>query len=291
VEAIYGESSGCRYVIVTFHGVRGSTPCHSEDITRHGGNTACVSVRSPGEHPLLFDLGTGLRYFAESIPNGDNFDGTCLLSHLHWDHVQGLPFFKPLLRPGSRLAIHAPTQFDGRHPGEVLLSTIRPPLFPISLDEFNGDVTVYCAKPQFNIGSYVVHSGVVPHNGAMAGYRVERGEHSVTYISDHQQPEDPSEVAESVLELCRGVDLLIHDAQYTPSEFEQKRTWGHCTVQYAVAVAIAAKVKRLALFHHDPSHDDEMIERMTSAAQQCAAAHGIEVFAATEGASVDLSAS
>ncbi len=146
------------------------------------------------------------------------------------------------------------------------------------------------AKPQFSVGSYTVHSGAVPHNGPMSGYRVERDDISVTYISDHQQPDDPTTIAEPVLELCRGVDLLIHDAQYTPSEFEQKRTWGHCTVEYAVSVAIASKVKRLALFHHDPYHDDDMVERMAKAAQQCAAAHDIEVFAATEGTSIDLAA-
>jgi phosphoribosyl 1,2-cyclic phosphodiesterase len=277
-------------VIVTFFGVRGSTPCSSDDIVRCGGNTACVAVRSEGERPLLFDLGTGLRYFAESMDPDEVFDGTCLLSHLHWDHVQGLPFFKPLLRQGSRLSIHAPVQEDGRHPGEVLLSTICPPLFPISLDEFSGDVTIHCAKPEFSVGSYVVRSATVPHNGPMMGYRAERGDLSVAYISDHQQPDDPSHVSDAVLELCRGVDLLIHDAQYTPSEFEQKRTWGHCTVEYAVSVAIAAGAKRLALFHHDPSHDDDTVERMARAAQRCADPHGIEVFAAAEGMSVDLAA-
>jgi phosphoribosyl 1,2-cyclic phosphodiesterase len=192
-------------------------------------------------------------------------------------------------RSSSRCCAAAPA-CRSTHPGEVLLSTIRPPLFPISLDEFNGDVTIHCAKPQFSVGSYTVHSGAVPHNGPMSGYRVERDDLSVTYISDHQQPDDPTTIAESVLELCRGVDLLIHDAQYTPSEFEQKRTWGHCTVEYAVSVAIAANVKRLALFHHDPYHDDDMVEQMAQAAQQCAAAHGIDVFAATEGTSIDLAA-
>jgi len=275
-------------MIVTFHGVRGSTPCQSDDVARHGGNTSCVSVRSPGEEPLLFDLGTGLRYFAETMGPDETFRGTCLLSHFHWDHVQGLPFFGPLLREGSSLTIYAPAQPDGRHPGEVLLSTIRPPLFPICLDEMSGQVTVHKAKPEFSVGSYAVRSGDVPHNGAMAGYRVDDGAHCVTYISDHQQPDDPSQVAESVIELCRGVDLLIHDAQYTRSEFDQKRTWGHCTTEYAVWVAATAKAKRLALFHHDPYHDDRTIERMTTAAQKCGDALGVEVFAATEGLSVDL---
>ena len=277
-------------MIVTFHGVRGSTPCQSDDVARHGGNTACVSVHAPGEQPLLFDLGTGLRYFAETIARDETFHGTCLLSHLHWDHVQGLPFFKPLLEAGSSLTIHAPAQDDGRHPGEVLQQTIRPPLFPICLNQLAGEVVVHRAKPQFSVGSYSVHSGSVPHNGPMAGYRVEHERHTVAYISDHQQPDDPRHVAESVLELCRGVDLLIHDAQYTASEFELKRTWGHCTIEYAVWVAAEAKAKRLALFHHDPFHDDDTVETMTRAAQVCGERLGVEVFAATEGLSLDLDA-
>ena len=108
----------------------------------------------------------------------------------------------------------------------------------------------------------------------MTGYRVEYDNESVAYISDHQQPDDPRDVAESVVELCRNVDLLIHDAQYTASEFEQKKTWGHCTVEYAVWVASVAKAKRLALFHHDPFHDDEMIERMTRRPSSVASGSG-----------------
>jgi phosphoribosyl 1,2-cyclic phosphodiesterase len=277
-------------MIVTFHGVRGSTPCQSDEVARHGGNTSCVSVHVPGEPPLLFDLGTGLRYFSETLGPDEPFEGTCLLSHLHWDHVQGLPFFRPLLRSGASLTIHAPAQLDGRHPGEVLMQTIRPPLFPISLNQIAGEVVVHRAKPQFSVGAYCVHSGDVPHNGAMAGYRVEHEHHSVAYISDHQQPDDANHVADSVLELSRGVDLLIHDAQYTAAEFELKRTWGHSTIDYAVWVAAQAKAKRLALFHHDPFHDDETIERMTRAAQHCGERHGVEVFAATEGLSIDLDA-
>jgi phosphoribosyl 1,2-cyclic phosphodiesterase len=275
-------------MIVTFHGVRGSTPCQSDDVARHGGNTSCVSVHAPGEQPLLFDLGTGLRYYAETMAPDEVFQGTCLLSHLHWDHVQGLPFFKPLLRPGASMTIHAPAQDDGRHPGEVLMHTIRPPLFPICLREIAGEVTVHRAKPQFSVGNYSVHTGDVPHNGPMTGYRVEYDNHSVAYISDHQQPDDPRQVAEPVVELCRNVDLLIHDAQYTAHEFELKKTWGHCTVEYAVWVASVAKAKRLALFHHDPFHDDDMIEKMTRAAQICGEQLGVEVFAAHEGMSVDL---
>ena len=107
-------------MLVTFHGVRGSTPCHGDDIARYGGNTSCVSVTAAGERPLLFDMGTGLRYFGLAQPTDEPFRGTCLVSHLHWDHVQGLPFFGPLLHEDAELVVYAPSQHDGRCAAEVL---------------------------------------------------------------------------------------------------------------------------------------------------------------------------
>lgn len=275
-------------MIVTFYGVRGSTPCQSDAIARYGGNTSCVSIAAPGEEPLLFDLGTGLRYFGDTLPADEPFRGTVLLSHLHWDHVQGLPFFRPLLRDGAEMTVHAPAQDDGRHPGDVLLTTIRPPLFPVNLHEMGGTVTFHRAKPEFSVGNYIVRSCEVPHNGATSGYRVELGHRSVAYICDHQQPVGDDSVAETVLDLCHGVDLLIHDAQYTPEEFKQKQTWGHCTSSYAVQVAAQAGAKRLALFHHDPYHDDAMVDRMAAEAMELGAELGVEVFAAAEGMTVEL---
>jgi phosphoribosyl 1,2-cyclic phosphodiesterase len=279
-------------MIVTFHGVRGSMPCQSDAVAGHGGNTSCVSIAAPGEDALLFDLGTGLRYFADSLPPGRPFRGTALLSHLHWDHVQGLPFFRPLLCDGAELVIHAPAQSDGRHPGDVLLTTIRPPMFPIELNEIGGAVTFYEAKPEFSVGGYLVRSADVPHNGPTCGYRVELAGRSVAYVCDHQQPPTADArtdvVADSVVDLCEGVDLLIHDAQYTRDEFLEKSTWGHCTHEYAVRVAAASGAKRLALFHHDPFHDDDAIAAMTAEAETLGAAVGVDVFAAVEGASVDL---
>lgn len=277
-------------MIVTFYGVRGSTPCQSDDIARYGGNTSCVAVTAPREDeaPLLFDLGTGLRYFGDSRPTDRPFRGTALVSHLHWDHVQGLPFFRPLLREGAELTIHAPTQDDGSHPGDALAATVQPPLFPISLREMAGTVVIHPAKPEFSVGGYVVRSAPVPHVGATVGYRVERDHRSVAYVSDHQEPAGGAGISEAVVELCRGVDLLIHDAQYLPHELAERPDWGHCTSRYAVRVAAAAGVRRLALYHHDPAHDDATIDAMTAEARDLGAAHGIEVFAAAQGLSVEL---
>jgi phosphoribosyl 1,2-cyclic phosphodiesterase len=270
---------------VTFHGVRGSTPCQSDDIKRYGGNTSCVSVDAPGQQPLLLDMGTGLRYFGKRVPVDDLFRGSCLLTHLHWDHVQGLPFFAPLLREGSSLDVYGPAQDDGRSLAEVVSFTIRPPLFPVSVDELPGTVRFHdTANTDFTIGDYNVKARLVPHLGPTLGFRVEYKGRSIAYLSDHQQPFDGSfSAAPGALELVEGVDLLIHDAQYTPTEFKAKSTWGHCTIDYAVWLAIHSKVKRLALFHHDPSRRDDDLDGLLRCAVDAGARSGVDVIAASEG--------
>jgi phosphoribosyl 1,2-cyclic phosphodiesterase len=269
---------------VTFHGVRGSTPCHGEEIAGYGGNTSCVSLAIPGEDPILFDLGTGLRYFGQTQPADKAFTGTCLLSHLHWDHIQGLPFFKPFLRPGANVALYAPAQPDGTTVAEVFGDTIKPPLFPIHFSMLPGMLDIHeIADDDFMVGGAKVMSRLIPHVGATLGYRVEWNGRSVVYISDHQMPSDGSHSAwPNALELCAGADLLIHDAQYTPEEFAMKRDWGHCTPEFAVWLAATAGVKRLALFHHDPAHVDDDLDAILAPVIACAASHGVDAFAARE---------
>jgi phosphoribosyl 1,2-cyclic phosphodiesterase len=273
---------------VTFHGVRGSTPCHGDTCARYGGNTSCVSVDVPGAPPILLDLGTGLRYFGLGRPTDEPFVGACLLTHLHWDHIQGLPFFTPLLRPGARLDVYAPAQDDGRSVREVMDASINPPLFPIGLAALPGSIEFHDVEDStFDIGSVRVTARRIPHVGPTNGYRLEWNGHSVAYLSDHQQPSDGSFAAShGALELCRDVDVLIHDAQYTADEFAAKSTWGHCMVDYAVWLAGHSGAKRLVLFHHDPSRDDEQIDELAAAAAVCGEAKGLDVVAAREGATI-----
>lgn len=275
---------------VTFHGVRGSTPCHGEEIARYGGNTSCVSLEIPGMDPVLFDLGTGLRYFGQTQPADEPFRGTCLLSHLHWDHIQGLPFFKPFLRPGAYVSIYAPVQPGDITVADVFADTIKPPLFPIHFSMFPGMVDINeVGDDEFAIGEAKVMTRLIPHVGHTVGYRVEWGGRSVVYMSDHQMPADGSHSASpGVLELCAGADLLIHDAQYTPEEFETKRDWGHCTPEFAVWLAATTGVKRLALFHHDPGHDDDDLDTILGAAIERAAKLGVDAFAARERVTIDV---
>ncbi len=236
---------------MTFYGVRGSTPCHGHDIVGYGGNTSCVAVDIPGADPIVFDMGTGLRYFGKAHDRDTPFRGTFLLSHLHWDHIQGLPFFVPILQPDAEIELFAPVQDDGRTVAEVFADTIRPPLFPVALDVLPGsmtfreveDTTFELAHPSGESADAVtVMSRLIPHVGPTVGYRVTWRDHSVVYMSDHQMPHDGSfSATDGALELCRDADLVIHDAQFTPDEFAQRRDWGHCTLDYAVWLAAGSR--------------------------------------------------
>lgn len=272
---------------VTFYGVRGSTPCHGDDTHKYGGNTSCVAVRIPGEQPIMFDLGTGARYFGatQTAP----FKGSVLLSHLHWDHTQGLPFFTPILKPGAELDIYAPQQDDGRPLSRVFEEMIRPPVFPVTIAQFAGVVRYHeLNDDDFTIGGVTVRSRLVPHLGPTLGYRLEWQGRSVAYISDHQQPHDGSHsVTQGARDLAQGVDLLIHDSQYTLAEFPMKNNWGHCTVDYAMWLAQECGVKTLALFHHDPTRTDADLDELHRAVT-FSDGDGPRVIAAREGLVVEL---
>ena len=275
---------------ITFFGVRGSTPCHGHDIVRYGGNTSCVAVDVPGEPPLFFDLGTGVRNLGRIQPHDGSFRGTCLLSHLHWDHLQGLPFFTPLLRPGSILDVYGPAQGDGVTVEEAVRGAISPPVFPVGLDAFPGSVRFHdLADADFELGAVHVMARLVPHLGPTLGYRVEWNGRSVAYLSDHQQPHDGSfRVADGARALAEGADLLIHDAQFTPDEFAAKREWGHCTMQYAAWLAAECGVRTLALFHHDPSRTDDALDEAHREIARSMSDDGLTVVTAREGLTIDL---
>ena len=277
-------------VNITFWGVRGSTPCPCEGNKRYGGNTACVSVEAPGLDPILFDLGTGLRFYGESLTGDAPFRGLALVTHLHWDHIQGLPFFTPIHQAGASLDVRGRSETVSLR--EAFHTFMRPPFFPVSPDDLLGDITFQDIDDvDFAWGRAKISARDVPHTGATNGYRVEIDGLVIVYVSDHQQPVGGAAIAPSVLELCAGADLLIHDAQYEDHEFVTKSDWGHCTVDYAVRVAVESGAKRLALFHHDPAHADDTIDRMLAGARRRAQGTSvIEVVAAAEGLTMALSA-
>jgi len=288
-----GETGGGRTLRVTFFGVRGSCPCSGAGYLRYGGNTSCVAITVGDEPPIVFDLGTGLRPFGRDVEarysTAEPIQMTALLTHLHWDHIIGLPFCTPLLSFGTRMEVYGPPQVGGTlH--DVIDRVVIPPFFPVQVKELKGSIDFHeVEEDDFAVGSAKIRVRRVPHVGTTLGFRIEADGASVAFVSDHQTPPDRQSVAASVLELSDGADLLIHDAQYTDEEFEEKATWGHSTVGYAVHVAAEAGARRLSLFHHDPDHTDEILDRLVDKAVEAPGASRLEaVSAAAEGSSIEL---
>lgn len=279
-------------VDINFWGVRGSTPCPSPTNVRYGGNTACVTIERPGYEPLILDLGTGLRFFGLTQPVDGTFTGHAFVTHLHWDHVQGLPFFTPVLIPGARLRVHSVRPDRHLTVEQAFGQFMRPPYFPVTADQLHGHIDFVDLGDDevVEVAGATVRARTVPHVGETNGYRVEVDDVVIAYISDHQQPlDDPDRIAEGALALCDGADLVIHDAQFTAPDLALKGNWGHCTVEYAVHVAATAGAKRLALFHHDPSRDDGAVDLLLDGARDMASRRGLdEVIAAAEGTTVAL---
>jgi len=256
-----------------FWGVRGSTPTPQLDNLSYGGNTSCLELRLPDNQSIIFDGGSGLRNLGSTLlkeANGANLDLKVFLTHFHWDHIQGIPFFAPLFLPGNRVTFHSHCNGSLE---EVLEGQMSRPYFPI-------DLASVAARREFvDLDSQAVSfSGItvrpfpLNHPQGAVGYRIEAGKTVIVYATDleHGHPQ-----LDSVLrDFAAGADLLIYDAQYTPEEYEKYRGWGHSTWAEGVKVARDAGAKQLLLFHHDPSHNDVFLDDIAEVAQQsfaCAA--------------------
>ena len=284
---------------LTFYGVRGSTPCDSRRYERYGGNTSCVALEALGHQPVVFDLGTGLREYGDVVTEHYRAEleanavttpylASVLLTHLHWDHIMGFPFFTPAFRPDARMRIFGPRQPDSTL-AETFAGVMSPPYFPITPSDLGGDVTFEdVGDDDFAINGAKVRSRWVRHTDPTLGHRIDLEGVSVAYISDHGPgcaPDDADDfIPQSVLELCDGADVLMHDAQHTAPEYETKRHFGHSTVEYAVHVAREAGVRHLVLFHHCPTHGDDAVDEMLQQARDLGSkGAGLEVTAAAEG--------
>ncbi len=270
-------------------GVRGSTPAPGADFLRYGGNTSCVAIAHDGEVPkLLLDSGTGIRS-ASALFDGKPFRGSIMLGHLHWDHTQGLPFFRAGDDPGARVDLYVPAQGETE---EVLERFMSPPHFPITPKQLRGDWRFLALEPgEREIEGFSVLSLEIPHKGGRTfGYRISDGHATVAYMSDHcptvlgPGPDGLGEYHEQALTLARGCDVLFHDAQYTDDELPERASFGHASAGYAVCLAKAAGAKRLVLFHHDPPRTDEQIDEIVASYADV----GFPVEAAFEGMDLNL---
>jgi phosphoribosyl 1,2-cyclic phosphodiesterase/CheY-like chemotaxis protein len=294
-------------VRLKFWGVRGSIPTPGPSTVQYGGNTTCVEIRADGQL-IVLDAGTGLRLLGLEL--AAEFDTqpvavTLLLTHTHWDHIQGLPFFQPVYKPQNELNIFG---YEGARTGleDVLSSQMESPVFPIGLRELPANIRIHELKEfVFNIGTVRVEACRANHPGVCVGYRLFTSAGSIAFFPDNEprsresfQPSTPGAAEPAgvagldprIIEFLRGTDVLVMDAQYDCDEYKLHRGWGHGCVDDVVALAVQAEVKRLFLFHHDPRHDDAKVSEMVAHARQIVAALGgtLAIEAAREGLSVEL---
>ena len=278
---------------IIFCGVRGSTPAPGVRFARYGGNTSCVAVsHSPDSAPVLaLDAGTGLTNLT-SLLGGGPFAGTILLTHLHWDHSLGLPFFGAGDRDDARVRLLLPDQQDGSSAEAVLTRVMSPPFFPIPPSGLRGDWTFGSISPgQLKAEGFTVEAREIPHKGGRTfGYRVSDGRCVLAYVTDHcptalgPGPDGVGEYHDSALALAEGADLLVHDAQLLAEEVATEAVFGHAAAEYAVRLAIRAGARRVALFHHKPSRTDAELDEV---ARRFAGAP-IPVTVAAEGMAIEL---
>ena len=263
------------------------------DFVGVGGHTSCVAVAHDDEEAprLLLDAGTGLRA-VPALMDGEPFCGTILLGHLHWDHVQGLPFFRPGDRPDAVTRVLVPEQ--GVPALELLSQTMAPPAFPIGPGDLRGTWTFESIdEGDHTIEGFAVLAREIPHKGGRTlGYRISDGHSSIAYLSDHGPagilgpgPDGFGPYHEAALALCEGVDLLIHDAQYTAAELPARADFGHSAVDYPVELARRAGAATVLLFHHDPDRTDVEVAAIEHGFRDCA---DVKVVAAREGATFRL---
>jgi len=291
---------------VRFWGTRGSLATPGATTLRYGGNTACVELQTQSGTLLIFDCGTGARSLGLSLlKSGQPLQGSILLGHSHWDHIQGFPFFTPAFMPGNQFTIYAPSGGD-KQLSEVLAGQMQYTYFPVRLDQLQAQIAFRdLGEDTFAVGDASVRTQYLNHTALTLGYRVSVGGVDVVYATDHEPHApalwhaDPASGRRSIvhqgdhqhIDFLKNADLVIHDAQYTQDEYvESKVGWGHSPVEYVVDVAAEANVKSLALFHHDPTRTDEHLDRLVAACQRRAEASGAElaVFGAREGHEVDL---
>jgi phosphoribosyl 1,2-cyclic phosphodiesterase len=250
---------------ITLWGVRGSIPTTSPDTKHFGGNTSCIQVEADG-WCLILDAGTGIQY----VNRTNNLNTTridILLTHLHIDHIQGLGFFKPLFDPTAEVHIWGPAS-STQNLRARLGRYFSPPLFPVYFSNLACKLFLHeIENSTFNIGPFTITSGYVIHPGPTIGFRLEADQKAVTYLPDHEPAIGPGELVKDIKwlsggDLAFGVDLLIHDAQYTAEEYKNRVGWGHSSMEDAVQYAALMNVKHLLLTHHDPMRSDRQLHEI-----------------------------
>lgn len=287
---------------VRFWGTRGSIPSPGAQTVRYGGNTPCVEVRTDGGWLIILDAGTGIRELGRALierSNGNAIKGDIFLTHAHWDHIQGIPFFAPIFGRGNHFTIWGSQSLEGSV-DKVVRDQMSPVVFPVTFEELDATID-FKGLPEgtpTDGNGYQVTAFAVQHPGGALGYRFEESggrSGALVYVSDNELASHPrygasGDFRDRMVTFARGAAVLVHDTMYTTEEYDHHQGWGHSTYAEVVDLAVDAGVGTLVLFHHEPRRTDDQIEQCLAACQQQVQDRGatVRVVAAAEGLTLTL---
>ena len=292
---------------IKFWGVRGSIPTPGPQTNRYGGNTPCLELNYDGDNFFILDAGSGIRALGLHLMSlGKPVKSHVFISHMHWDHIQGIPFFVPAFIPGNEFVFHGAQEAD-MNLEDILADQMNPVNFPVQIEvmasKFNFE-PLYEGK--YTIEGIEIETMYLNHPGYALGYKFYINDKAVIYISDNEpypifpetarDSDNPDQIQivednnQRLINFVRDAHILIHDSQYTPEEYKTKVQWGHSPYDYTVKVALEAGVKNLVLFHHDPLHDDDFVDGIVDAARKISwqAGSNMKIIGAQEGLEITL---
>ena len=258
-------------------GSRGSIPVSGAEYIRYGGDTACIEIRTASNEIIIVDAGTGIRRLGKALVEENRLNCHVIFTHAHWDHVMGFPFFKLIFMPQAELIMHK-CPFQSKFVETILTKVMSPPTFPVRFRDITAQIHYEDACPiDFSIGSATVTPIPISHPNSGSGYKFAENGRSFVFLTDNElgfmHPNGLS--VEDYRTFCQGADLLIHDAEYTPEEYKTTREWGHSVYTDVVDLALAAKVRRLGLFHLNQDRTDDDVDRMVAACRERIAVAGV----------------
>lgn len=249
---------------IKFYGVRGSIPTPGVDTQRYGGNTPCVLVTSSSGQQLILDSGTGIRVLGEELL-AESTDLVLLLSHNHWDHIQGFPFFAPAYQAGRKIRIIPGQTLSSED--DSILKQMCGEFFPVAPEQLASSIQITpMPEDQWQLGDFHIQRCRLNHPGSGSAYRITADGQSLAYVTDNElfPPQQGQTSILDWLEFVRGVDLLLHDGQYLEADMPHKLGWGHSLISQAIALAKEARVKKLVIFSHDPARTDQQLDQLAA---------------------------